>query len=70
LKRNGLNLYLVVEKLALTRSIKRFVLLPSIVGYTLKMNSNQGKLTARERLNLLLDNGSFREYDAFVEHQW
>jgi propionyl-CoA carboxylase beta chain len=26
-------------------------------------------LTARERLNLLLDEGSFREYDAFVEHQ-
>lgn len=29
----------------------------------------QGKLTARERLDLLLDQGSFREYDAFVEHQ-
>jgi propionyl-CoA carboxylase beta chain len=26
-------------------------------------------LTARERLDLLLDRGSFREYDAFVEHQ-
>lgn len=25
-------------------------------------------MTARERLNLLLDKGSFREYDAFVEH--
>ncbi|KAI8869662.1 propionyl-CoA carboxylase beta chain, mitochondrial [Ramicandelaber brevisporus] len=30
---------------------------------------NRGKLTARERLDLLLDKGSFREYDAFVEHQ-
>ncbi|KAL9559215.1 hypothetical protein MBANPS3_000532 [Mucor bainieri] len=28
----------------------------------------KGKLTARERLGLLLDKGSFREYDAFVEH--
>jgi len=27
-----------------------------------------GKLTARERLDLLLDEGSFREYDKFVEH--
>lgn len=26
-------------------------------------------MTARERLDLLLDPGSFREYDAFVEHQ-
>jgi len=25
-------------------------------------------LTARERINLLLDEGSFREYDQFVEH--
>ena len=29
----------------------------------------QGKLTARERLDLLLDPQSFRETDAFVEHQ-
>lgn len=28
----------------------------------------QGKLTARERIELLVDAGSFREYDAFVEH--
>ncbi|GAA5812425.1 hypothetical protein MFLAVUS_005880 [Mucor flavus] len=28
----------------------------------------KGKLTARERLGLLLDKNSFREYDAFVEH--
>ncbi|KAJ3247351.1 hypothetical protein HDU78_004603 [Chytriomyces hyalinus] len=30
---------------------------------------SKGKLTARERIELLLDNSSFREYDAFVEHQ-
>ena len=29
----------------------------------------KGKLTARERLNLLLDQGSFREYDRYVEHR-
>nr|VZH91316.1 unnamed protein product [Spirometra erinaceieuropaei] len=28
----------------------------------------RGKLTARERIDLLLDEGSFQEYDAFVEH--
>ena len=29
----------------------------------------KGKLTARERLNLLLDEGSFEEWDMFVEHR-
>ena len=29
----------------------------------------QGKLTARERLALLLDEGSFNEIGAFVEHR-
>ena len=29
----------------------------------------KGKLTARERLDLLLDSGSFEEYDLFVEHR-
>ncbi|KAH8554465.1 propionyl-CoA carboxylase beta chain, mitochondrial [Umbelopsis sp. PMI_123] len=29
----------------------------------------KGKLTARERIDLLVDSGSFREYDTFVEHQ-
>ena len=29
----------------------------------------KGKLTARERLELLLDDGSFEEYDVFVEHR-
>ncbi|KAG2224231.1 hypothetical protein INT45_000260 [Circinella minor] len=33
-----------------------------------KAQHDKGKLTARERLDLLLDTGSFREYDAFVEH--
>jgi acetyl-CoA carboxylase carboxyltransferase component len=29
----------------------------------------KGKLTARERLGLLLDNGSFEEFDMFVKHR-
>ena len=29
----------------------------------------KGKLTARERIELLLDNGSFEEWDMFVEHR-
>jgi len=29
----------------------------------------KGKLTARERIHLLLDPGSFREYDRYVEHR-
>jgi propionyl-CoA carboxylase beta chain len=30
---------------------------------------HKGKLTARERIELLLDDGSFEEYDMFVEHR-
>src|SRR5687767_10242620 len=29
----------------------------------------KGKLTARERLDVLLDPGSFEEYDMFVQHR-
>ena len=29
----------------------------------------RGKLTARERVDLLLDEGSFEEFDMFVEHR-
>ena len=29
---------------------------------------SKGKLTARERIELLLDDNSFEEYDMFVEH--
>ncbi|MEC8851335.1 MAG: acyl-CoA carboxylase subunit beta, partial [Pseudomonadota bacterium] len=34
-----------------------------------KAQHAQGKLTARERLELLLDAGSFEEWDMFVEHR-
>ena len=30
---------------------------------------SKGKLTARERLQVLLDEGSFEEYDMFVQHR-
>ncbi len=29
----------------------------------------RGKLTARERIDLFLDEGSFEEFDMFVEHR-
>jgi len=35
----------------------------------LLLASFQGKLTARERILLLLDPNSFDEYDMFVEHR-
>lgn len=35
----------------------------------IEQQHERGKLTARERLDLLLDPGSFRELDAFVEHR-
>ena len=35
----------------------------------IQVQHNKGKLTARERLELLLDTGSFEEYDMFVEHR-
>lgn len=36
--------------------------------HRIEKQHEKGKLTARERLNVLLDPGSFREYDMFVEH--
>src|SRR6201984_3927471 len=40
-------------------------------GGTRRVEAEQrrGKLTARERLELLLDPGSFEEWDMFVEHR-
>ena len=35
----------------------------------IQVQHDKGKLTARERLELLLDTGSFEEYDMFVEHR-
>src|SRR4249919_2263939 len=35
----------------------------------IKAQHAKGKLTARERIELLLDPGSFEEWDMFVEHR-
>jgi len=35
----------------------------------IKTQHERGRLTARERIDLLLDKGSFRELDAFIEHR-
>lgn len=35
----------------------------------IKAQHNKGKLTARERIELLVDEGSFEEIDAFVKHR-
>ena len=35
----------------------------------IKAQHDRGRLTARERIDLLLDKGSFREVDAFVTHR-
>jgi len=37
--------------------------------HRIEAQHNKGRLTARERINLLLDKGSFRELDAFVMHR-
>jgi acetyl-CoA carboxylase carboxyltransferase component len=38
-------------------------------GKRIKQQHDKGKLTARERLDLLLDKGSFEELDPFVSHR-
>ncbi len=38
-------------------------------GERIEAQHAKGKLTARERLDLLLDEGSFREFDRFVTHR-
>jgi len=35
----------------------------------IEAHHNRGRLTARERLEILLDRGSFRELDPFVVHR-
>jgi len=35
----------------------------------IKKQHQKGKLTARERIDILLDEGSFEEFDTFVEHR-
>ena len=35
----------------------------------IEAHHKRGRLTARERIDLLVDKGSFREIDAFVTHR-
>ncbi len=37
--------------------------------HRIEKQHEKGKLTARERIELLVDEGSFREYDVFVTHR-
>ena len=39
------------------------------VSARIEAQHKKGRFTARERIDLLLDKGSFREVDAFVEHR-
>ncbi|EPZ35768.1 ATPase, AAA-type domain-containing protein [Rozella allomycis CSF55] len=64
------DIQLIIQELSpleqqLSISIKKLIM---TIEFALQ-DDHPGKLTARERLYLLLDPGSFREYDAFVEHQ-
>ncbi len=55
----------IVERLEEKRSLAR-------AGGGEKRTASQhrkGKLTARERIELLVDAGSFEEWDTFVEHR-
>ena len=55
----------VIEALEAKREVAR------LGGGTKRIESQhaKGKLTARERVAVLLDEGSFEEYDMFVEHR-
>ena len=44
-------------------------LVSGVVRSALTHNTAKGKLSARERLDVLLDEGSFEEWDMFVEHR-
>src|SRR5512143_4316322 len=35
----------------------------------IEVQHKKGRLTARERIDILLDKGSFREVDAFIQHR-
>ena len=40
-----------------------------MVGKKQDSQHKKGKLTARERIEVLLDEGTFEEWDMFVEHR-
>src|SRR4051794_30672201 len=56
------------EKLARLKSMRAEALLGG-GQRRIEQQHARGKLTARERLDLLLDEGSFQEIDTFVTHR-
>ncbi|HEY4404153.1 MAG TPA: carboxyl transferase domain-containing protein, partial [Xanthobacteraceae bacterium] len=55
----------IVEKLDHRRSAAR----AGGGAARIEAQHKRGKLTARERMELLMDKGSFEEFDMFVEHR-
>jgi len=55
----------ILEELEQRRAVAR------LGGGTKRIGAQhaKGKLTARERIEVLLDEGSFEEFDMFVEHR-
>ena len=60
-----MNAVAIVKELELKREAARFGGGQSRIN----VQHEKGKLTARERLEVLLDPDSFEEYDMFVEHR-
>jgi acetyl-CoA carboxylase carboxyltransferase component len=56
------------ERIEALRQLRHHVLEPS-TQRAIDRQHDQGKLTARERIEVLLDKGSFQEVDMFVRHQ-
>jgi propionyl-CoA carboxylase beta chain len=59
------------RRLLCSESLKNGAPAPSLAagGKRIEAQRARGKLTARERIELLLDKGSFEEFDMFVEHR-
>eukprot|EP01129_Flabellula_baltica_P006093 TRINITY_DN224_c0_g1_i1.p1 TRINITY_DN224_c0_g1~~TRINITY_DN224_c0_g1_i1.p1 ORF type:complete len:574 (-),score=145.70 TRINITY_DN224_c0_g1_i1:36-1724(-) len=62
------NAHLKKESMKLVEEKKKLSLLGGGAQRIEKQHA-KGKLTARERIDLLVDEGSFREFDQLVEHQ-
>ena len=56
------------EKITQLRQMKEKIMLGGGAD-KIKKQHELGKLTARERLNYLFDDGSFQEYNMFAKHR-
>src|SRR5262245_33725632 len=63
--RSGSSMKEIVEKLEARRARAR----EGGGKARVEAQHKRGKLTARERIDLLMDKGSFEEFDMFVEHR-